>query len=105
MSSADHSPTVTALPMLGSCSARQCGPRQADQPVGNGASEDPSGDIGRLQARRGAEAKPALFQGSDSWKGSQMQSKTKKKLAASFAAGAVAVAGAGVAFAYWTSSG
>src|SRR3954463_4232090 len=75
-------------------------------PVGNGASEDPPGDIGRLQARRGAEAKPALFQGCDSWKGSQdMQFTTTKKIAAALGAGAVAVAGSGVAFAFWTTTG
>ena len=52
-------------------------------------------------ARQGAVAKPAPFQ-SDSWKGIQMQSTTKKKLAAALAAGAVTVGGAGVAFAYFT---
>src|SRR3954447_11322282 len=78
----------------------------ANHGVGIGASEDPPGDIGRLLARRGAEAKPALFQGCDSWKGSQdMQFTTTKKIAAALGAGAVAVAGSGVAFAFWTTTG
>src|SRR3954470_10001039 len=104
MHSAEHLRIVIARPMLRCPHRRQCGFCTADHSGRHGASEDPSGDIGRLHRPDGEQRRNRRsFRDSDSWKGSHM--KFNKKAAAAVAAGAVVVAGSGVAFAFWTSAG
>src|SRR3954471_21097036 len=64
-----------------------------------------AGRFGRLQARRGAEAKPALLPVFGLLEGDPHMISKKQKVAAALGAGAVAVAGSGVAFAFWSASG
>src|SRR4051794_2021900 len=55
-------------------------------------------------ARRGAEAKPALFQGFGLLKGEPVMNRTTKRIGA-LGTATVAVIGTGVAFAAWTATG